>query len=105
MLRVSRRFIFCYICCRNPATQFSIAIGSARYSPSVQVVGLASNPVVFCDPDGRIRGLAALVVAGAVLLCRPLFILTRVETGAPYGGAAQFNSGAIRPQPYRRARP
>lgn len=27
--------------------------------------GLASSSVVFCDPDGRIRGSAALDVAGA----------------------------------------
>ena len=29
--------------------------------------GIASSSVVFCDPDGRIRGSAALDVAGAAL--------------------------------------
>ena len=53
-----------------------------------QAVGLASNPVVFCDPDGRIRGLAALVAAGVVSLdATPNFICTDMQKAAPRGEA------------------
>ena len=38
---------------------------SDETAPLVKVVGLASNPVVFCDPDGQIRGLAVHRAAGA----------------------------------------